>query len=957
MLLAGCFAFFHVAESQIMSIDLGHEFFKVALMRQGVPLEIVLNTHSKRKTTTAVSFFDAVRTFGDDALSHQGKDPAKVPMFFHSSLGKNYTAADIDDGGKWWSDFGLGDKFYSYQLGYNATRGVPTFKIGDDEVELEEVLASVFFFAKKIADDSGEGKVINVRDLVVTMPSDAMLRQRQAIAAASEIAGLRLLTLVHETSAFAVQRAVDFSVESGSIEYALYYNMGARKTEVTVVRLEARSAGMVKGKTAPVVSVVGSALDYRLGGHLMDLKIAEVMLKRFQDKYPKLADAVVKDPRALRKLLAQAQKSKAMLSSNKMAPFIVESLHADTDFQATIKREEFEEMCSDMFEILTEPIEKALASANITIADIAHVEVIGGAWRVPKVQQLLSDYIEKGKGEKVHLGQHLNGEEGGALGAALVAANSSSSFRVKKIFFSDNTQHEYAVQISALSGEWEKNVTVLYPAGTALGSKKKLNFDSSEDFAVKLFENGILLTEYTVTGLKELLEGKWKDYNLTGAPKVSATVPLDGSGLIEFKNPTATVEESYWVNFTKEKPKKNATNATNATKDENSTADSKVDEKADEKADEKDEDTADEKADEKAEGDEANAEEKVEGEGEDKAEGEGDEKKVENSTNASAAEEEEEPEIGYKLKKKKHEKKLKVVKKEFFPMPLCEDRIAELKKKLQTVADREHEVQAAAGVKNELEAAIYGARDKLDRDDIVQVSTEALREEITKLATYLEDWMFEPGHSKADYETQLAALSNLISPMEERVQEMEARSGLKESVDEQVQDMKKTGAIIEKNMTWVNASKIEAVLKKVVDFEEWWAKKLESQASLPLHEAPAFTAKEVREKVGKLVKDMDKLKKTKKPKEPEAKKPKKDKDGKDDAKASDKKPEEPLPADLPAAEAELAELRKKKADAVEKEDFDMAHSLKTREAALVKHLEKLRSEQGEQAEEKEKTEL
>jgi hypothetical protein len=58
------------AQAQIMSVDLGHEFFKVALMRQGMPLEIVLNSHSKRKTTTAVSFFEASRVFGDDALAH-----------------------------------------------------------------------------------------------------------------------------------------------------------------------------------------------------------------------------------------------------------------------------------------------------------------------------------------------------------------------------------------------------------------------------------------------------------------------------------------------------------------------------------------------------------------------------------------------------------------------------------------------------------------------------------------------------------------------------------------------------------------------------------------------------------------------------------------------------------------------------------------------------------------------
>merc|ERR1719401_2104080 len=133
-------------------------------------------------------------------------------------------------------------------------------------------------------------------------------------------------------------------------------------------------------------------MDVGVGGHLFDLKIAEVMLKKFQDKHKKLADGIVKNPKALRKLISQAQKTKAMLSANKNAPYIVESLYEDTDFQATIKREEFEEMCKDMFDKLTAPIEKAMAVANITAADLTGVEVVGGAWRVPKIQTILSEY-------------------------------------------------------------------------------------------------------------------------------------------------------------------------------------------------------------------------------------------------------------------------------------------------------------------------------------------------------------------------------------------------------------------------------------------------------------------------------------------------------------------------------------------------------------------------------------
>ncbi|CAE7218607.1 hyou1 [Symbiodinium sp. CCMP2592] len=375
--------------AQIMSVDLGHEFFKALFLALSwavmVPLEIVLNSHSKRKTSTAVSYFEASRVFGDDALAHVGKAPTKVPLFFHNTLGQNFTSeADVQTGGAWWKEFGLSELFYKYDLGYDEERGVPTFKLGDMVAEGEEVLASIFAFAKKMSEDSADGK--SVRDLVVTVPNDASLRQRQAIVSAGEIAGCRVLTLVHETSAFAVQRAVDVTPEKGASEVHLFYNLGSRKAEATLVRFESRSAGMVAGKMAPVLTVLGSSIDHGIGGHLFDLKVADAMLKKFQEKFPKLADGVVKNPRALRKLLSQAQKTKTTLSANKAAPFTVESLFEDTDFQAMLKREDFEAMCKDMFERLTQPIEKALAEANLTVADINFVEVVGGAWRIPMIQ-------------------------------------------------------------------------------------------------------------------------------------------------------------------------------------------------------------------------------------------------------------------------------------------------------------------------------------------------------------------------------------------------------------------------------------------------------------------------------------------------------------------------------------------------------------------------------------------
>mmetsp|Transcript_141604 Transcript_141604/g.394741 ORF Transcript_141604/g.394741 Transcript_141604/m.394741 type:complete len:920 (+) Transcript_141604:85-2844(+) len=900
------------SQAQIMSVDLGHEFFKVALMRQGKPLEIVLNSHSKRKSSTAVSFFESIRVFGDDALGHQGKAPAKVPMFFHSLMGRNYTGEDVKETGKWWADFGLGDKFYSYKLGYNEERGVPTFLLAEgNDTEPEEVLAHILQAARKMTEASSEGKA--VRDLVVTMPSDASLRQRQAVVSAGEIAGLRVLTLVHEGSAFAVQRAVDFQPEKGNSELILFYNLGSRKAEVSIVRFESRSAGMVAGKTAPVVTVLGSAIDFGIGGHLMDLKIADSMLKKFQEKNPKLADGIVGNPRALRKLLSQAQKTKAILSSNKVAPFIVESLYEDTDFQTTIKREDFEEMCKDMFARLTDPIDKALKIANATMPDIQQVELVGGGWRVPKVQELLSEFFEAQAQKKLPLGQHLNGEEAAALGAALVAANSSSSFRVKKIFFTDITNHEYAVQVVSLKGEWEKNVTTLYPLGTPLGGKKKLTFNLEEDFAIRVFEDGVFVSEYTVTGITEVLSGKWKEYNMTGSPKISVSVPLEMSGILEVKSPLATVEELYWVNVTKEKPKANATKA-NTTQDNGTDAGNATEDEEAAKPEEEAQTAKEENATEADRND---------------------------SSNGTA----EEVEVVQKQKKRKHEKKLTVKRMDFKPVPIKEERISELKAKLEAIEKQEEDVLAVAGMRNELEAAIYGSRDKLERDDIIKVSTEEQRAEVTKLGTEYEEWMYESGATKTDYEQRLTSLQGLLGPMEERALELESRPDVVEQVTDALDDMKKTQAHVEKNMSWVNPNKTQAAAKKLTDFEEWWQKKKTQQDGLPLHEAPAFTKKDVVERLSKVQKEWEKLKKTKKPKEaPKAKASKNQTDG--DAKASAKE-EEALPSDPAEVEKEIAAVREKKASAVENEDYDTADKLKQREKSLQKHLEKLKAEKSE----------
>merc|ERR1712032_1553565 len=223
-----------------------------------------------------------------------------------------------------------------------------------------------------------------------------------------------------------------------------------------------------------------------------------------------------------------------------------------------------------------------------------------------------------------------------------------------------------------------------------------------------------------------------------------------------------------------------------------------------------------------------------------------------------------------------------------------------------------------------------------------KVSTEEQREEVNKLCMEYEEWLYESGATKSDYEQRLNKLQDLLGPMEERATELEARPDVEEQLQDGLSDVKKVHAHIVKNMSWVNPNKTQDALKR---FEEWWKKKTESQKKLPLTEAPAYTRKEAIDKLTGIQKEWEKLKKTKKPKEAPKPKAAKNKtaggDGKD---KKEEKKEEELPSDPAEVEKLLASLREEKAAAVAAEDFDKAQSLKSREAALTKQLEKLKAE-------------
>ena len=90
-------------------------------------------------------------------------------------------------------------------------------------------------------------------------------------------------------------------------------------------------------------------------------------------------------------------------------------------------------------------VETVLAAAGLPPSAVDAVELVGGGVRVPKVQALLKEFFGAGGSNSsggARVGTHMNGDECFALGAVFVAANRSTSLKVRKVGMVD--MHPFA---------------------------------------------------------------------------------------------------------------------------------------------------------------------------------------------------------------------------------------------------------------------------------------------------------------------------------------------------------------------------------------------------------------------------------------------------------------------------------------------------------------------------------
>lgn len=73
----------------------------------------------------------------------------------------------------------------------------------------------------------------------------------------------------------------------------------------------------------------------------------------------------------------------------------LESFPEKTEFREVVTRTKFEEINSDLFKKVLEPISKVLESVELLKDDVDEIVLVGGSTRIPKVREIIHTYFNK----------------------------------------------------------------------------------------------------------------------------------------------------------------------------------------------------------------------------------------------------------------------------------------------------------------------------------------------------------------------------------------------------------------------------------------------------------------------------------------------------------------------------------------------------------------------------------
>lgn len=349
----------------------------------------------------------------------------------------------------------------------NGQVGAEVTYLGKKEKYTGTQLVSMFL--SKVKSTASAELKLPVSDIVMSVPAWFTDIQRRSLMDAAEIAGLKLLRLMNDTTAAALGYGItklDLPTSEEKPRRVAFIDIGHSNYTCSIVEFK-------KGE----LTVKSTAYDRHFGGRDFDKALVDHFAAEFKEKY-KLD--IHSNPKALVRVHAAAEKLKKILSANQQAPLNIESLMNDVDVATMMTREGLETLVEPLLKRVHVPLEAALAEAKLKVEDIDIIELVGGCTRVPA----LKDRIQKFFGKTLSF--TLNQDEAIARGCAFSCAILSPVFRVRDFAIHDivNYPIEFTWEKSPDIPDEDTSLTV-FNKGNVMPSTKILTFYRKESFQLE----------------------------------------------------------------------------------------------------------------------------------------------------------------------------------------------------------------------------------------------------------------------------------------------------------------------------------------------------------------------------------------------------------------------------------------------------------------------------------------
>ncbi|OAI83890.1 molecular chaperone HscC [Pseudomonas putida] len=292
------------------------------------------------------------------------------------------------------------------------------FELGGQSFSPEELSALVLGALKQ---DAEAFLGVPVNEAVISVPAYFSDEQRKRTVFAAELAGLKVQRLINEPTA----AAMAYGLHEQKFERTLIFDLGGGTFDVTVLEY-----------SLPLIEVHASTGDNFLGGEDFTAALLQACLKDWQLDIAKiepqglatLCDALEQ----LKCRLAQGPQSLSWKGAGELREWRLDESRAQSIWEPLLAR-------------LRAPIEQALRDARLSPRDLDSLVLVGGATRMPAVQQMVATLF----GRLPY--RHLDPDTIVALGAASQAACKARDAAIEELILTDVCP--YTLGISTTRGD------------------------------------------------------------------------------------------------------------------------------------------------------------------------------------------------------------------------------------------------------------------------------------------------------------------------------------------------------------------------------------------------------------------------------------------------------------------------------------------------------------------------